>query len=205
MLGFNDTNIMLSCISDVAGSSDFTLDEEVVYMQSLGCKYAINLDGGGSVQCIFNGSKITSARLVNNFVYIVVEPLPDYSKTYKKNFQTWLNNTYNAGLSIDGSLGPLTLKAIIKGMQTEIGVVADGSWGPKSKAAYKYIKKNGPNNTINKIKLIQGALLRKGFWDYEVNGIFSDNMEYWVKQFQKANGLAQDGSVGPATIVKLFK
>ena len=149
MLGFNDTNVMLSCISDVSGSSDFTLDEEVVYMKSLGCKYAINLDGGGSVQCIFNGSKITSTRLVNNFVYIVVEPIPNYDKLYKKNFQAWLNNEYNAGLIEDGSLGPLTLKAIIKGMQKEIGVTVDGSWGPKSKAAYKYIKKGGPNNTEN--------------------------------------------------------
>lgn len=205
LLGFNPEKIVLTCVADVVGNADFTLDEAVNYMLSCGCKYAINLDGGGSSQCIFNGSKITSSRLVNNFIYMVVEPAPDIAKDLRKKCQTWLNQTYNAGLVVDGSLGPLSLKAIIKGMQKEIGVTVDGSWGPKSKAAYKYIKQNGPNNTTNKIKLIQCALLRKGYWDYEINGIFSDNMVYWVKQFQKASGLDPDGSVGPATINKLFK
>lgn len=71
MLGFNGSQVVLSVIADTAGSSDFTLDEELSYMQKQGCTYAINLDGGGSSQCNFNGSKITSTRKVHNLFYII--------------------------------------------------------------------------------------------------------------------------------------
>lgn len=201
LLGFNDSSIVLSCIPDVAGTADFTLDESITYLKSQGCTYAINLDGGGSSQCIFNGETITSARLVNNFIYIIANP---DTLNNKKQFQTWLNITYKAGLVIDGSLGPATRKAMIKAMQTEIGVTADGSWGPKSKKAYKVIKKGGPYNTINRIKIIQGALARKGFWINTINGNFDSVMEESVKGFQKYYGLEVDGCVGPITINKLF-
>lgn len=123
MIGYNNDCVILSVISDTAGSSDFTLEEELNYMLNQGCTYAINLDGGGSSQCNFNGKRINSSRKVHNMIYIVAEPLPDP----KKNYQTWLNQTYNAGLAVDGSLGNATNKAQIKAMQKEIGVPADGS------------------------------------------------------------------------------
>lgn len=201
LLGFNGSYVILACVPDVAGRDDFTLDESINFMKSQGCIYAINLDGGGSSQCNFNGDMIKSSRLVNNFVYIIVEP---DSLNNKKQFQLWLNLTYNAGLVIDGSLGPASKKAMIKAMQKEIGVTADGSWGPKSKKAYKYIKRNGPNNTINKVKIIQGALARKGFWINVIDGNFNEALETSVKGYQKWAGLDVDGSVGSATITKLF-
>ena len=71
MLGFNDKEVVLSVIADTSGSTDFTLDEEVSYMKNQGCTYAINLDGGGSSQCNFNGNKITSVRKVHNLFYII--------------------------------------------------------------------------------------------------------------------------------------
>lgn len=71
MLGFNDKEVVLSVIADTSGSTDFTLDEEVSYMKNQGCTYAINLDGGGSSQCNFNGNKITSTRKVHNLFYII--------------------------------------------------------------------------------------------------------------------------------------
>ena len=74
MLGYTDNAVILSCISDVSGSSDFTLTEELNYMLNQGCTYAINLDGGGSTQCNFNGKKINSSRKVHNFVYMIANP-----------------------------------------------------------------------------------------------------------------------------------
>lgn len=200
LLGFNDTHVVLTCVPDRAGKADFTLDESILYMKSQGCKFAINLDGGGSSQCIFNGDAITSSRLVNNFVYIIATP----EVNTKKQFQLWLNQTYNAGLVIDGSLGPASRRAMIKAMQTECGVAADGSWGPISKRAYVALKQGSHNNTVNKVKIVQGALARKGFWSGAINGNFDDELTQSVKGYQRSASLSVDGSVGPATITKLF-
>ena len=79
MLGFNDKEVVLSVIADTSGSTDFTLDEEVSYMKNQGCTYAINLDGGGSSQCNFNGNKINSSRKVHNLFYIIA--IKDTSST----------------------------------------------------------------------------------------------------------------------------
>lgn len=81
MLGFNNNEVVLSVIADTAGSSDFTLDEEVSYMKNQGCKYAINLDGGGSSQCNFNGKTISSPRKVHNLFYIIATKATTSSNT----------------------------------------------------------------------------------------------------------------------------
>lgn len=203
MLGYNNKEVVLSVISDIAGSTDFTLTEELNYMIGQGCTYAINLDGGGSSQCNFNGKKINSSRKVHNMIYIIAEPIPEYNP--KKLFQTWLNNTYKAGLVVDGSLGNASKKAIIKGMQKEIGVTADGAWGAKSKAAFKYLSIHGPHNNVNKITLLQGALMRKGYWNQACDGVFNEYLKNQITLFQRANKLTADGIAGPATITSLFK
>lgn len=203
MIGYNDKQVILSVIGDVAGDSDFTLEEEYNYMLSQGCTFAMNLDGGGSSQCNFNGKKINSSRKVHNMIYIIAEK--DNTPNPKKQFQTWLNTTYNAGLVVDGSLGNASKKAIIKAMQKEIGVTADGSWGTKSKSAYKYLAIGSPNNSKNKITILQGALMRKGYWDSECNGEFDLILKNQLILFQRANKLAADGIAGPATITALFK
>lgn len=214
MLGFNSQYVVLSCISDTAGSSDFTCKEELDYMLSQGCTYAGNLDGGGSSQCNFNGGKISSSRIVSNFVYIIANPASstntgtatgNSSKTVNKEIQKWLNSTYNAGLAVDGSLGPASKKAIIKAMQIECGVKADGSWGPASKAAYKPLYRGCTNNTPNKVRLVQCALARKGFWNQDLVGIFDDATRNMTMLYQRSAGLVVDGSVGVATITSLFK
>lgn len=214
MIGYNANYVILSCIADTAGSSDFTCAEEVTYMLGQGCTYAGNLDGGGSSQCNFNGGKITSVRIVSNFVYIIATPTTSSTSSsttttastiVKKNVQKWLNTTYKSGLVVDGSLGPASLKAIIKGMQKECGVTADGSWGPASKKAYKTISKGNKNNTTNKVKLVQCALTRKGYWSSDLTGTFDDAMRNKVMLYQRSAGLSVDGSVGPNTIAALFK
>ena len=164
----------------------------------------------------FNGGKITSSRIVSNFIYIIAEPATSTSGSTSsststtqlqanKNIQKWLNSTYNSGLSVDGKLGPASNKAIIKGMQKECGVSADGSWGPGSKRAYKTISKGSRYNTVNKVKLVQCALARKRYWTGDLTGVFDDAMRNKVMLYQRSVGLAVDGSVGVNTITSLFK
>lgn len=203
MFGYNDKSIILSCIGDISGTSDYTLTEELNYMLSQGCSYAINLDGGGSSQCNFNGKRINSSRLVHNMIYIIAEP--DNTPDPKKLFQQWLNDNYNSKLEVDGILGQATRKAIIKAIQKEIGVVADGLWGPISKSKFKYLCVNGPNNSINLVILLQGALMRKNYWSDVCSGNFDNYLKNQVILYQRANKLDADGIVGQATITSLLK
>jgi len=203
MLGYNDSCVVLSVIADVAGNSDFTLTEAYNYMMGQGCTYAINLDGGGSSQCNFNGKKITSSRKVHNLVYIIAEP--DNTPNPKMEYQKWLNNYYKAGLVIDGSLGKASNKAQIKAMQKECGVTQDGSWGPKSKANYKPLSLGSSNNTTNKIKILQGALMRKNYWSEVPDGLFTNTLANQITLYQRANKITANGIADVQTITSLFK
>lgn len=214
MVGYTKDAIVMSCIGDTAGTSDFTLDEELNYMLSQGCLFAINLDGGGSSQCNYNGSTITSSRKVHNFLYTIVEPekiptpstpAPSDPKYTQKAYQTWLNSNYKSGLTIDGSLGPASLKASIKALQREMGATETGVWDTNSKNKYKYLGLKSPYNTINKLKILQGLLCRKGYWTGAIDGVLSEALVAQIKKFQSANKLAMDGCVGPATIAILVK
>ena len=60
--------------------------------------------------------------------------------TQVKNLQKFLNWAINAGLAIDGSLGPLCHQAILKYQKT-YGLAQDGWFGPKCLAKAKTIKK----------------------------------------------------------------
>lgn len=47
-LGYNDTHVYIVCIDKGNGKPGMSLTELANYMKSIGCKYAVNLDGGGS-------------------------------------------------------------------------------------------------------------------------------------------------------------
>ena len=215
LIGHNDNYFVMVCVSDATGSSDFTLDESIKYMQQLGCTYAGNLDGGRSSQCNFNGKTINSSRLVNNFIYSIVEPDEDSNNklSTEEQYQTWLNQTYRLGLAVDGSLGPASNKGQIKAMQTENGSDVDGSWGPASKAEHKSFTKGSKYATVNRVKILQGALCRKGFWSGDINGVFDDDLLTALKSYQsvativvngKVTKLVVDGWAGSATFTSLF-
>jgi len=53
--------------------------------------------------------------------------------------------------------------------------------------------------TGNKTKDIQTALKNAGFYDGKIDGIKGEQTKKAVKAFQKANGLRDDGVVGPKT------
>jgi hypothetical protein len=67
-----DYNLVLSCIGEEAGDEDYTLTEFANRMIQYKVRSFINLDGGLSSQCIFPTGTITSPRVVQNFLYIIL-------------------------------------------------------------------------------------------------------------------------------------
>lgn len=84
LLGYDDKRVMLVCV-DPPGMN---LVEAQAYMKKLGCKYAINLDGGGSTGMLVNGDLKTSPyqkRAVDNVVAIYTKetaPKPTQSTSH---------------------------------------------------------------------------------------------------------------------------
>lgn len=66
--GYGTHAIVLYCCTD--GQDAIMLDGLSKEMRNLGCVDAINLDGGGSVQCDFFGKQILSKRIVHNYIAI---------------------------------------------------------------------------------------------------------------------------------------
>lgn len=118
-----------------------------------------------------------------------------------KKFQTWLNNNYNAGLSVDGIYGPKTRTAAIRAMQTNIGTTADGIWGSRSNAACPVL---GVGSIGNDVHILQGMLYCRGSVYAGFDGIFGSMTESEIKAYQGANGLLVDGKAGKDTFTSLF-
>lgn len=111
-------------------------------------------------------------------------------------------NTYGFDIKVDGILGPETLKALIKVLQTEInkqfgaGLVVDGIYGKKTEKALVNVR---PGSRGNLTKLLQSLLYVNGYDVGEIDGIFGDKTEKAVRAFQKDKGLGVDGVAGKNT------
>lgn len=79
-MGLTKDGLVLRCVPD--GNDDYTLHELTNDMLSLGCVNAINLDGGGSSQCDFNGQVVKSARTVHNFICVWLKKDREIPHTY---------------------------------------------------------------------------------------------------------------------------
>ena len=66
-----DGSIVMLC--DQTNRSLYGMAEDLVDM---GCVTALNYDGGGSSQCDFDGQKLTSSRIVHNFLCIWTQDAP---------------------------------------------------------------------------------------------------------------------------------
>ena len=129
------------------------------------------------------------------------------SRRYTAQFQMWLNDTYNAGLVVDGIWGPRTRAAAIRAFQTELNdqfaadLDVDGIWGPKTQAAAVNVRRGARGNLT---RIIQGALYTRGYDAHEFDGIFGPGCERAVRAFQHNSGLWADGIVGPNTWAALL-
>ena len=120
-----------------------------------------------------------------------------------KECQQYLNQTYSAGLSVDGIYGPATKKAIVKAVQKAIGTTADGIFGANSKAKWSTIHRG---DSGEKVRLTQIMLVCKGYsvGSYGCDGDCGSGTINGVMSFQRKNGLSADGLAGKNTAMKLF-
>lgn len=120
--------------------------------------------------------------------------------------QAELNERYDARLTVDGSWGPLSKKAMIKAIQTELNLLykaclaVDGSFGPASQTKFPDIKSVTKNNLA---WLIQACLVIKGY-GIECDGSYGPGTAAIIKEFQKKNGLTVDSICGKNTMLKLL-
>ncbi len=72
VLGFNDTTIFLVCVENPG----MKFDELQTFLISIGCKYAMNLDGGGSTKMLHKGKSVTknaTNRAVDNVIAVYLD------------------------------------------------------------------------------------------------------------------------------------
>ncbi|MEU0990025.1 peptidoglycan-binding protein [Streptomyces sp. NPDC005953] len=111
---------------------------------------------------------------------------------------------YTPPLVQDASFGPLTA-AGVRWLQTKIGVVADGNWGPATEKAYRtYTGWNvngiGGISAIRSIAAQQNAVNGLGHTPpLEVDGSFGPLTAAGVRWLQTKIGVVADGNWGPAT------
>lgn len=117
-----------------------------------------------------------------------------------KKVQLWLNNNYKGGLTLDGLYGSRTKTALVKALQTELGVAVDGIYGAKTNAAVRNLKKG---STGELVKVLQAFLVCHGHKTAYVDGDFGSGTETALKAYQKVHGLTADGIVGKATFSSL--
>ena len=121
--------------------------------------------------------------------------------------QTSLNEKYGLNISVDNIYGNEMKKALVKGLQTELNkqfgskLAVDGIFGTNTYNACINVRRGAEGNIT---WLIQSMLICKLF-NINADGIFGSATESAVREFQKRNGLSQDGIVGKNTFSKLFK
>ena len=120
-----------------------------------------------------------------------------------KQLQKKLNQFGFPAGQVDGKYGSQTETAV-RQFQNRVGLAVDGIFGPDTrKALDKYNPPGYPGllregSKGDNVKLVQKAV------GVKADGIFGPDTKEAVKKFQRKNGLASDGLVGPKTWGKLF-
>ena len=111
--------------------------------------------------------------------------------------------------SAESRSGNIVVNDLVKELQHELnvqknaGLVEDGIFGPKTENAMINVRIGARGNIT---KIIQKALIKKGYSIYGgIDGIFGNDTDRRIRDFQRNNGLASDGIVGKQTIEKLLK
>lgn len=87
-----------------------------------------------------------------------------------QHIQQWLKDTYNFDIDVDGFTGNQTVGFLIKALQTELGLTADGSFGPGTISKFDETFPNGLNvetnpsaqNIKNIIYILRGGMYCRG-------------------------------------------
>ena len=138
---------------------------------------------------------------------IIPQPQENAPKGNVAEIQSTLNDRYGLNIAVDNIYGNETRRALVKALQTELnkqyhrGLAVDGIFGTNTYNACINVRKGAEGNITY---LIQAMLVCHSF-DVDADGIFGNATETAVREFQKRNGLSQDGIVGKNTFSKLFK
>ena len=138
---------------------------------------------------------------------IMSQPSQNENNGNVARIQATLNDRYELNITVDNIYGNETRKALVKGLQTELnkqygrGLAVDGIFGTNTYNACINVRKGAEGNIT---WLIQAMLVCNSY-NIEVDGIFGNNTEKVVKQFQEKSGILVDGIVGKNTFNKLFK
>lgn len=108
--------------------------------------------------------------------------------------QVWLNKTYNVGVVEDGNTGQATFKGLIKALQTELGIAADGTFGNGTLNACPNSIREGESNH-NLVYILQDGFWCKGYNPGWFDGGFGPKTTRAVKEFQNDAGIAENGIV----------
>lgn len=121
--------------------------------------------------------------------------------------QRWLNNTYDFNIDEDGFYGPETNEALIMAYQMELNIQfdrdleVDGLYGPLTSNAYVTVREGARGNIT---RLVQSILYIKGYDIDDLDGIFGNETEQALEDFQRDFGLRPDGVIGKNTFDRLF-
>ena len=138
---------------------------------------------------------------------IIPQPQENVPKGNVAEIQATLNDRYGLNIAVDNIYGNETRRALVKALQTELNkqyhrdLAVDGIFGANTYNACINVRIGAEGNITY---LIQAMLICHSF-DIDADGIFGPATESAVREFQKRNGLSQDGIVGKNTFNKLFK
>lgn len=137
-----DGDIVLLC--EQANRSLDGIAEELVEM---GCETAINLDGGGSSQCIFDGEALKASRIVHNYLLIWTGEQEDKPTNEEKEECEMLKVLLIAGHgagdpgAVSGSWKEADeTRAIVSNLDTQLAGICNVDIYPTERNAYKDVK-----------------------------------------------------------------
>lgn len=122
--------------------------------------------------------------------------------------QDWLNDTYNFNIEEDNLYGQETKGALVMAYQTELNeqfnrnLDVDGIYGPLTSNAYVTIREGARGNIT---RIIQSMLYIKGYDIEDLDGIYGNETELALEDFQRDNDLDPDGIIGRLTLDQLFE
>jgi len=144
--------------------------------------------------------------IMNTDGYFFKETGDEYDN-YKHLVQQGLNSYYGSRIGLTAPNGQWERKAhknLIKAVQLEWGLTADGIWGTGTMNAAPMLSKNTSGYTNSK-RLLQWALTINGFYPGGFTGTFGDGTYNAVYNFQNFLALGVDGIAGKNTWASLLK
>ena len=149
----------------------------------------------------------TSGSNANDDTYSILRE-GDSGQAVRQLQQALKNLGYYSG-TVDGKYGSGTVDAV-KLFQQMNGLRVDGKAGEATQRALYGTSAKVNDTTLrvgsegSDVSNLQHALYELGYYDGQINGIYSNLVSEAVKAFQSNNGLKADGVAGKETLQKLY-